>query len=72
MSRSFFAAAALSLLTVATVVASTPRELIARIGVVESDGDVQILTAPTSTILVRFDLEVEHFEVGAYARYAQR
>lgn len=71
--KSLFATAALSLLSIATVVASTPRELIERVGVIESEnGDVKIVAAPTATLMVRIDYEVETFEVGDYARYAQR
>ncbi len=70
--RSFIIASALSLISVVTAAASTPRELITRVGVVENGGKVEILTAPSATLLVRIDIETEQFEAGVYARYAQR
>ncbi len=69
--RSIFAALALSLFSAITVMASTSVE-IKRVGVIESDGEIEILTAPSSTLLVRVDFEIEEFQVGVYARYAQR
>ncbi|MFR9619697.1 MAG: DUF4831 family protein [Rikenellaceae bacterium] len=70
--RSLIASVALSLLATATVVATSAHELIARVGIIETDGEVEFLRAPSATLLVRLDLEVETFEVGTYARYAQR